>query len=66
MNRLRPEISLCEAAAQNRGHHCASNETEALCKKLSISTTKTVDIHFLKHKNKHVLWWLITAYNNRL
>ena len=25
MNRLRPEISLWVAAAQNRGHHCASN-----------------------------------------
>jgi len=30
MNRLRPEISLWVAAAQNRGHHCASNETEEL------------------------------------
>jgi len=27
MNRLRPEISFWVAAAQNRGDHCASNET---------------------------------------
>ena len=28
MNRLRPEISLWVAVAQNREDHCASNETE--------------------------------------
>ena len=28
MNRLRAEISLWVAAAQNRGHYCASNETK--------------------------------------
>ena len=31
MNRLRPEISLWVAAAQNQGHHCASNETKGSC-----------------------------------
>jgi len=31
MNKLRPEISLWVAAAQNQGHHCASNETKGNC-----------------------------------